>query len=136
MVKDYKAMVFSVEYNANFPVEVAITFPNNPKEYWQGDRGYGASLKALNMVAVKNGYSLLWVVPFLDAFFIRNDLIDDNTKKTVILKPCILTKPCQTTPKASQSSPQELQNHPRGIRMIQETPKRCPTVAKRRPRSA
>ncbi len=81
VVQNYKAMVFSVEYNANFPIEFAVTFPNNPKEYWQGDRGYGASLKALNMVAVRNGYSLLWVVPFLDAFFIRNDLIDDDTKK-------------------------------------------------------
>ena len=31
------------------------------------------------MVAVENGYSLLWVVPTLDAFFIRNDLIDDGS---------------------------------------------------------
>lgn len=81
IVQDYRAMLFSVEYNANFPIEAAITFPNNSKEYWEGDRGYGASLKALNMVAIKHGYSLLWVVPFLDAFFIRNDLIDDGTKK-------------------------------------------------------
>jgi hypothetical protein len=79
LVRDYRAMLFSVEYNSHYPLSAAITFPNDTKEKWEGDRGYGASLKALNMVAVKHGYSLLWVVPRLDAFFIRNDLIDDGT---------------------------------------------------------
>jgi hypothetical protein len=81
VVKEYRAMVFSVEYNCNYPLGSAITFPNDPKERWQGDRGYGASLKALNMVANSHGYSLLWVVPRLDAFFIRNDLIDDGSSQ-------------------------------------------------------
>ena len=79
LLDHYRAMVFSVEYNAHFPLDKAITFPNDPNERYEGDRGYGASLKALNMVASKHGYSLLWVVPALDAFFIRNDLIDDGT---------------------------------------------------------
>jgi hypothetical protein len=79
VVRDYRAMLFSVEYNSHYPLSAAITFPNDSKERWEGDRGYGVSLKALNMVAVKHGYSLLWVVPHLDAFFIRNDLIDDGT---------------------------------------------------------
>lgn len=81
LLKDYKAMVFSVEYNSNYPLDAAITFPNDPKERWEGDRGYGASLRALTMVAAKHGYSLLWVVPCLDAFFIRNDLIDDGSNQ-------------------------------------------------------
>jgi hypothetical protein len=79
VVKQYRAMVFSVEYNSHFPLHAAITFPNDPNEHFQGDRGYGASLKALAIVAESNGYSLLWVVPGLDAFFVRNDLIDDGT---------------------------------------------------------
>ena len=79
LARNYRAMLFSVEYNSNYPLSAAITFPNNPKDKWKGDRGYGASLKALNLVAVKHGYSLLWVVPYLDAFFIRNDLIKDGT---------------------------------------------------------
>jgi hypothetical protein len=79
VVKQYRAMVFSVEYNSNFPLHAAITFPNDGGEHWQGDRAYGASLKALNMVAVSHGYSLLWVVPSMDAIFVRNDLIDDGT---------------------------------------------------------
>ncbi|GAB5561949.1 MAG: hypothetical protein SynsKO_35960 [Synoicihabitans sp.] len=79
VVEEYRAMVFSVEYNSHFPFDAAITFPNDPTEISQNDRGYGASLKALNIVAEANGYSLLWVVPPLDAFFIRNDLIDDQS---------------------------------------------------------
>ncbi len=38
------------------------------------------------MLANQNGYSLLWVVPKVDAFFIRNDLVDDGTKEWVF--PC------------------------------------------------
>jgi hypothetical protein len=79
VVKEYRALVFSVEYNSHFPLEAAITFPNDCRERWEGDRGYGASLKALDLVARKHGYSLLWVVPRLDAFFIRTDLIDDGS---------------------------------------------------------
>ena len=81
VVKEYRAMVFSIEYNSHYPLDAAITFPNEPSEFWQGDRGYGASLKALNLVANAHGYSLLWVVPCLDAFFIRNDLIDDHSNQ-------------------------------------------------------
>jgi hypothetical protein len=83
LLKEYRAMLFSVEYNSHFPLDKAITFPDDPDQYWQGDRGYGASLKALAMVASENGYSLLWVVPFMDAFFIRTDLVDDGTPKLV-----------------------------------------------------
>ena len=79
VLQEYRPLVVSVEYNSHFPLEAAITFPNDPGERWEGDRGYGASLKALDLVARKNGYSLLWVVPRLDAFFIRTDLIDDGS---------------------------------------------------------
>jgi hypothetical protein len=75
----YKAMVYTVEYNSCFPLERAITFPNDASKIWPGDRGYGASLKALQMVAAEGGYSLLWVVRPLDAIFIRNDLIEDGS---------------------------------------------------------
>ena len=75
----HKAMIYTVEYNSCFPLDRAITFPNDDAEGWQGDRGYGASLKALQMVAAEGGYSLLWVVPLLDAVFIRNDLIEDGS---------------------------------------------------------
>lgn len=83
VVKKYRAMIFSVEYNSNFPLNKAITTPNDVDFRWNGDRAYGASLRALNMVAESQGYSLLWVVPGLDLFFIRNDLIDDGSGNIV-----------------------------------------------------
>lgn len=83
LLKEYKAMVYSVEYNSNYPLNKAITFPNESNEHWQEDCGYGASLKALTMVAAEQGYSLVWVVRKLDAFFVRNDLIDDGTDMLV-----------------------------------------------------
>lgn len=79
LLKEYRAMVYSVEYNSNYPLNKAITFPNDSEEHWQKDSGYGASLKALTMVAAEQGYSLVWVVRKLDAFFVRDDLIEDGT---------------------------------------------------------
>lgn len=80
ILEEYRASVFSVEYNCNFPLSAAITMADGCS--WECDRGYGASLKALTMVAEKHGYVLLWVVPRLDAFFIKQELIDDGS-------PCI-----------------------------------------------
>jgi len=79
LLTHYKPQLYSVEYNPQFPIDSAITTSNNPKLKFNNDCAYGASLKALNMVAMENGYSLLWVVPTLDTFFIRNDLIDDGS---------------------------------------------------------
>ena len=75
----YRARVFSVEYNAHFPLEAAITFPDDPGQQWERDRGYGASLAALVAVAREHGYSLVAVEPPLDAFFVRDDLLDDGS---------------------------------------------------------
>jgi hypothetical protein len=79
LLMTYRPMVYSVEYNAHFPLWAAITVDNDPNFRWQRDRLYGASLKALTLLANEHGYSLLWVVPKVDAFFIRNDLVDDGS---------------------------------------------------------
>ena len=79
LLSDYQPLLVSVEYNSHFPISEAITAPNNRDFTYEGDRGYGASLRALNLVASKYNYSLLWVVSPLDAFFIRNDLIEDES---------------------------------------------------------
>ena len=79
VIRKYRPMVFSVEYNCHFPHNKAITYPNDTTFSKGHDRAYGASLKALKLVAEANGYSLIWVVKYLDAFFIRNDLIDDGS---------------------------------------------------------
>ena len=77
ILSKYTPMVVSVEYNANFPIDEAITFIDlktilNIKN---SRRTYGASLKALKMVGDEFGYTLVYVLKGLDAFFIRNDLL-------------------------------------------------------------
>lgn len=79
LLPHYRASVYSVEYNSHFPLEAAITFPDDPAERWEEDRGYGASLGALVDVANEQGYSLVAVEPGLDAFFVRDDLLDDGS---------------------------------------------------------
>lgn len=74
-----RASVFSVEYNAHLPLHLPITCADTPDVRWTGDRAYGASLGALDSVAREHGYSLVAVEPGLDAFFVRDDLIDDGS---------------------------------------------------------
>lgn len=88
LLSKYKACFYSVEMNSNFPIDYAITFPNDTKELWEKDRVYGASLKALNIVANDNGYSLVYAgirntSNHTDAFFIRDDLIENCEKPTL-----------------------------------------------------
>ncbi len=71
---------YCVEFNPNFPVDYAITFPKNDNKGWTGDKIFGASLKALNIVAINNQYTLVYAGCLKasfhhDAFFVRNDLI-------------------------------------------------------------
>jgi hypothetical protein len=79
LLPHYRAAVYSVEYNANFPLELSVTCADDPAFRWQGDRVYGASLRALSAVAREHGYSLVAVEPRLDAFFVRDDLLDDGS---------------------------------------------------------
>lgn len=79
LLGSFRASAYSVEYNAHFPLHLAVTCIDDPKVRWQGDRAYGASLRALVSVAGEHGYSLVAVEPGLDAFFVRNDLIDDGS---------------------------------------------------------
>jgi len=79
ILKEYKPMVISSEYNCHFPLNSSITMINEPYK-WNGDRAYGASLKALNIVAKKYDYTLCFVAAYQDAFYIRNDLIKNCIK--------------------------------------------------------
>ena len=73
ILNEYNPKLVSVEYNCHYSIDEAITFPNNTDEVFQRDRGYGASLKALNLVANKHNYHLVYVEQCLDAFFIHDD---------------------------------------------------------------
>lgn len=79
LLQHYRAAVYSVEYNCHFPLELSVTCADDPAACWEGDRVYSASLRALSAVAREHGYSLVAVEPRLDAFFVRDDLLDDGS---------------------------------------------------------
>ena len=79
VVQKYRADVFTVEFNSNYPNNETITVIPTPYGPWEADMCYGASLGALDLVARENGYSLVHVEGVLDAFFIRDDLIYDGS---------------------------------------------------------
>lgn len=67
-----------VEYNSKFRNDESFAIEYNPDHIWAGDDYYGASLLALKRLVEIKGYTLVYRVAELDAFFIRNDLIDVN----------------------------------------------------------
>jgi hypothetical protein len=79
LLPHFRASVYSVEYNAHFPLHMAVTCDDRPEAPYALDRTYGASLAALFTVAREFGYSLVAVDTLFDAFFVRDDLIDDGS---------------------------------------------------------
>lgn len=76
ILTEYKPKLVSVEYNANYSINEAITFPNDTSETHEKDRGYGASLKALTLAAKEHNYHLVYVERCLDSFFVHGDYKD------------------------------------------------------------
>jgi len=72
----YRPRALTIEYNANFPVDAAITQTveagTPPGGY---DRTFGASLAAIALAADELGYALFQVVQGLDAVLVRKDLV-------------------------------------------------------------
>ncbi len=80
-IQNYSPRLVSVEYNSNFGPYQSFTLPYDPNTKWDNfSMYYGASLAALNKLAIEKGYTLVHVVPCLDAFFVRNDLIEKDWK--------------------------------------------------------
>lgn len=74
LASKYSPRVLTVEYNANFPLNATISV--TPSTSWNGhDRRYGASLGAIHAVARRHGYSIVNVVPGLDAVLVRDDAL-------------------------------------------------------------
>ena len=83
----YRPAVVSIEYQASYLLNESISNvcvrPQDPhyrafftttkftKQHW----GFSSSLAAMVKAGTKRDYSLVWVEPYLDAFFVRNDLI-------------------------------------------------------------
>ncbi|KAK9807812.1 hypothetical protein WJX72_010096 [[Myrmecia] bisecta] len=76
----YRPRVFTVEYNANFPLESTVTWPREGRDTpWQGNKVMGSAFGAIKAVGDEFGYSIVWVVPYLDIFFVRDDILDGVT---------------------------------------------------------
>lgn len=69
-----KPKLFVVEYNASLPFDVSLV---NTSPIWNGTANFGASIRALEKIANKKGYSLIHTDKMgVNAFFIRNDFLD------------------------------------------------------------
>jgi len=74
-----KPRVAVIEYNATFPPEVDWKVEYRPLAYWNKTSYFGASLKALELLGRKLGYSLVGCdFMGVNAFFVRTDLCGDK----------------------------------------------------------
>jgi hypothetical protein len=71
--------VVVAEYNARWVPPSEITVAYDTTKTWAGNCHFGASLGALNRLAVDRGYSLVGCsLTGVNAFFVRNDLLGDH----------------------------------------------------------
>jgi hypothetical protein len=73
----YRPRVVSVEYNSNYPLESTLCNIGNGYQ-WSVDRLFGTALLPLKLVGDEFSYSLVNVVSYLDAIFVRNDLLNGS----------------------------------------------------------
>ena len=71
--------VVCIEYNSHIPPDTSIVVPYNDElnfSPWGGSNWFGASLLALNELAIDKGYSLIGCsLAGSDAFFVRDDIV-------------------------------------------------------------
>ncbi|HKE48519.1 MAG TPA: hypothetical protein VKB52_10680, partial [Rhodanobacteraceae bacterium] len=74
-----KPRVVAIEYNAQFPADMAWTVDYDAARWWNGTIYYGASLKALETLGARLGYALVGCdIAGVNAFFVRADLVGDR----------------------------------------------------------
>jgi hypothetical protein len=75
----YKPRVVLIEYNALFPPPISWVVPYDAKAWWDSTTRWGASLKALEELGKKKGYSLVGCnLSGSNAYFVRDDLVGDH----------------------------------------------------------
>ncbi len=78
-ISQYRPRVVVIEYNSLYPPTMSWVIPYDPKAYWDGTTRTGATLKALEELGTKKGYSLVGsTINGLNAFFVRDDLLGDH----------------------------------------------------------
>jgi hypothetical protein len=78
-LSNYSPRVVVIEYNANLPAHKEYVCHYDPRRVWDGSSNLGASLKSLEILGTRMGYSLVGCdLIGLNAFFVRMDLCNDH----------------------------------------------------------
>lgn len=87
--KAYRPRVVVIEYNGTIPFWSSVSVKYNPGHIWDKTNYFGASLKALNKIAIQKGYKLVCCNKMgVNAFFIREDILGEakTIAQSTILK--------------------------------------------------
>lgn len=90
-------LVVIVEYNSIFGPDEAITIPYDPNFYRTrahfSNLYFGTSLKAISLLAEKKGYSFIGSNSAgNNAYFVRNDKLNNNVKKVSVQDGFVISK--------------------------------------------
>ncbi len=78
-ITHYRPRVVVIEYNPLYPPTMSWVIPYDPGATWDGTSRTGASLKALEELGARKGYSLVGCgLSGVNAFFVRSDLLGDH----------------------------------------------------------
>lgn len=78
-IKNLKARVVVVEYNARFRPPIKWTMPYRDDYVWRGEAQTGCSLSLWCDLLTEKGYSLVGCsISGVNAFFVKNDLLGDH----------------------------------------------------------
>ena len=78
-LREYEPRVVVIEYNAIHPPDTEFVKPYDPSFSWDGTSDFGASLKSMELLGRKKGYSLIGCsTAGVNAFFVRQDLADSH----------------------------------------------------------
>ncbi|MDB4916839.1 MAG: hypothetical protein JWM95_4483 [Gemmatimonadetes bacterium] len=77
-IEAYRPRVVVLEYNAHYGASLGWVQKYNPDHRWKGTSYFGVSLKALEVLGRRKGYTLVACNFFgNNAFFVRGDLVAD-----------------------------------------------------------
>lgn len=86
-ISNYNPRVVIIEYNASIPYNESRVIEYYPDFKWDGTDYFGASLLALQKLGKSKGYTLIGCDNNgINAFFVRDELIDSRIKKKPIKK--------------------------------------------------
>jgi hypothetical protein len=74
MALQCRPKVVLTEYNGGLPLDASVTILFDAAHIWDGTLYHGASLRALNKLAVDKGYTLVWSNG-VNAMFVQSELV-------------------------------------------------------------